>query len=161
MAEPKQLPKSSLEYVLRGLIPYTDANLKLTFRPYLFFRDLDKIAYAKKRSLQNAYYKALRDGLIEMDDENVPRLTKKGWRKVRPYSPKELGKNARLMVIFDIPEQEAWKRKHLWRLLRELKFQQIQKSVWASPYDHRELLAAEVKQYGLEEYVQVYEALRV
>jgi CRISPR-associated endonuclease Cas2 len=156
-----KLPKTTLEYLLLALVPYTEPNLKLAFRPSMFFNDLEKIARINKRTLQSAYTRAQKAGLIEFDEQRIPRLTTKGARRVQRFSAKHLGKHARLMVIFDIPEDESWKRQRLRRLLRELDFQQIQKSVWASEYDHRELLLAEVKEYRLESYIQIYESARI
>lgn len=157
----KRLPNSTLEYVLEGLLPYTEANIKLTFKPGLFFDDLEKISRAGRRTIRNAYYRAQRAGLVELDGQGIPRLTDKGQRRARPFVAQRLSRQARLMVIFDIPEEEAWKRKRLRAVLRELRFEPIQKSVWISQYDHRKLIAAEVKQYGLDKYVQIYEASKL
>jgi CRISPR-associated endonuclease Cas2 len=157
----KQLPKSSLEYVLLALVPYTEPNLKLVFLPSRFFDDLEKISRAKRRTLQDAYYRAQREGLVNNDGKSSPSLTGKGQRRVAKFNARHLGKEARLMVIFDIPEREAWKRRRLRALLRELKFQQIQKSVWASEYDYRKELQLEVTDTGLANFVQIYEAVRI
>ena len=33
-----KLPDSALKYILKGLlVPYSEANLKLSFKPHLFF----------------------------------------------------------------------------------------------------------------------------
>lgn len=156
----KELPNSCLRYILEGLIPYTKANMKLTFRPHQFFNDLEKISKRKERSLRNAFYKATKQGFIEAGDDGIPRLTKKGRAAIKPYRPKIL-KNAKLMVIFDIPEIASWKRRHIRLLLKELSFQQIQKSVWESEYDHREYLTAEIRNLKLENCIKVYEAVPI
>lgn len=156
-----KLPESSLRYVLEGLVPYTEANLKLAFKPHAFFNDLERISQRKRRTLQNAYYKAQKDGLLVMDAAGVPRLTDKGRAKIAPYKPRALGKQARLVVIFDVPEIDRWKRRHLRLLLRELSFRQVQKSVWESKYDYRDYLKSEIIHLGLQEAIIVYEALPV
>lgn len=148
-------------YVLQALIPYTQANLKLSFKPNVFFNDLEKIAATKRRTLQNAYYRAQSTGLIALDSSDVPRLTEKGQREVRRYNARHLGPHGRLMVIFDIPETEKWKRQRLRRLLKELNFTLVQKSVWVSEYDHRELLMAEREQSNLQDCMQIFEAVRL
>lgn len=38
------------------------------------------------------------------------------------------------VLIFDIPEKEKGKREYLRKKLRELKFKQLQESVWITPY---------------------------
>lgn len=153
---------TALIYILKGLlVPYSDANIKLSFKPNLFFNDLERISNNKKQTIRNAYYKAIKHGLIEIGSDEVPRLTDKGRRKIKPYKPKYLGKAAKLIVIFDIPETEGYKRRHLRLLLRELSFEQIQKSVWGSSYDHRKYLKAEILEYGLDSYVEVYESRKI
>jgi DNA-binding transcriptional regulator PaaX len=156
-----KLPKTTLEYLLIALIPYSRPNLKLVFTPRHFFTDLEKIRKVKRANARNAYYRSLKKGLIEIGPDNLPRLTLKGRQKIQPFVAKKLGRNAKLMVIFDIPESEAWKRRHLRLLLKELRFQQMQKSVWMSDYDHREILRSEIKEYHLEDYVQIYEAAAI
>lgn len=158
---PNELPKSSVAYLLQALIPYSRPNIKLTFDNKNFFNDLEKISQAKNNTLRNAYYRAQKNGLVEMDDQNIPRLTAKGWQKTRRFTARRLAKDVRLMVIFDIPEGESWKRQRLRRLLRELKFKQIQKSVWATEFDHRELLLAEIHEFDLQNYIEIYETARV
>lgn len=150
--------ESVLTYILSGLVPFSEANLKLLFKPNLFFDDIEKISRKRRQTIRNAYYKSIRDGLIIIDDEGIPRLTEKGRAKIVRYKPVKLSGDAKLLIIFDIPEAERSKRRHLRLLLKELKFTQIQKSVWSTPYDHRRYIKAEIKQYGLENYVKVYEA---
>jgi DNA-binding transcriptional regulator PaaX len=153
-----ELPDRALMYILQGLIPYTEANIKLTFKPNLFFNDLEKIAKRRKQTLRNAYYKAQKSGYIERGADGTPHLTAKGLKRLKRYRPERLDTSARLLVVFDIPEEEAWKRQRLRRLLRELRFVQLQKSVWESEFDHRDLLLAETRQYNLEQHVRIFEA---
>jgi CRISPR/Cas system-associated endoribonuclease Cas2 len=155
---PSKEQTSCLRYILKGLVPYTEANLKLTFKPGLFFRDLEKISGRKKRSFQNAYYQAIRQGMITFDTDGIPRLTDAGRRAIKPYQPAILPKPARLLVIFDIPEVDRWKRRQLRALLKELRFTRIQQSVWETTYDHREYLKEEIKRLGLKDSLIVYEA---
>ncbi len=46
-------------------------------------------------------------------------------------------------------------------LLRELRFTQVQKSVWQSEYDVLEYLVPELRRHNLQEYVQLYESAQV
>lgn len=151
--------RSTTHYILMSLIPYTESNLKLAFLPHRFFNDLEKLEYvkAKRPSIENAYYRAVRQGYISLDERKVPSLSKKGRRKVQPFIAEELV-GAKLLIIFDIPEMERAKRSHLRILLRELAFQQIQKSVWISNMDHRQYLRDEIRQNKLESFVQIFEA---
>ena len=151
----------STKFILKGFIPYTKANIALTYKPNQFFSQLEKISNLKERTLRSAYYRALKKGLIEMDDNKVPRLTPKGKRAVKKYSPSRLGKGASLLVTFDIPENQRHKRDHLRKLLHELDFKMIQQSVWSTEYDYRDYLAAEITEYGLGDSVIVYEASKL
>lgn len=155
--------RSSTHYVLSSLLPYAEANIKLVFRPSSFFNDLEKLDVhkAKRNTLISGYYRSIKDGLVATDDNGVPRLTEKGLAQLRRYEPKQLTGAASILVIFDIPEHERRLRQKLRTLLRELRFVQVQKSVWQTEYDVLEYLVSELKQQHLHEYVQVYESARV
>lgn len=169
-----ELSNSALKYVLDSLVPYTDANMKLSFSPSTFFADLEKIDWLKsmnkqksskyqsysKQSIKSAFYQAKRRSLITYKDD-MPHLTEKGRVALKPYSPRYLGAQSCIIVTFDIPEQERHKRKILRLLLKELKFEQIQQSVWRSQYDHIKLLQNEVRSLGIEQCVHIYESVRV
>lgn len=152
---------SALRYILEGLVPYTRTNLLLVYKPNRFFDELDKKSFRSRQTWRNAYWKAQKDGLIEFDDEGRPTLTQKGQQKLKPYKPVKFKNGAELMVIFDIPEDERRKRHHLRLLLRELKFKQVQKSVWVSSLDGRAYIRSEVEQYGLDDYVELFEVHRL
>lgn len=156
----KDLPDSTLKYILISLIPYSEPNLKLAFKPNLFFNDLEKISRRKRQTVRNTYYQALKKGFVELDDQQIPRLTEIGRAKLARYQPKKL-KNAQLMVVFDIPEAERAKRQRLRAVLREFHFEQVQKSVWVTDYDCKHYLATEIAQNKLKDHVIIYEALEL
>lgn len=151
--------KSTTHYILSGLIPYTEANIKLSFKPNLFFNDLEKLDRIKinKKAIKNSYYRAIKNGLIEFDNHKMPHLSEKGRLKLELYEPKKIA-NGLLMIIFDIPESEKAKRQQLRTILRQLRFNQVQKSVYVSRYESRNYLKAELKKYRINEYVKVFEA---
>ncbi len=148
-------------YVLKGLVPYTQENIKLSFKPSLFFKDLERISGKKPSSLKNAYYSAKQDGLIRFDDNGNPYLSEQAQQKISPLQSKKLGSGAHLMVIFDIPEAERYKRRQFRRLLQALSFTQIQKSVWESPEDHKNIIHEAISDMKLADYVVMYEALKI
>lgn len=153
--------KPTTKFVLEAFIPYSRANFAISFSPSLFFRELEKRSGYKKRSLESAYYRLVQKELIEIDDKGIPRLTERGLASVKTFKPIKLKHDAKLMVIFDIPEEERWKRTRLRTLLKELSFRQVQKSVWESRYDYREYLRAEIAEMQLQEYVAVYEVAQI
>lgn len=151
-------PAETTKFVLEAFVPYTKANLLLSFKPSLFFNELEKKSGRKRRSLESAYYRLIKKGLIELDDKGIPRLTPKGHRKAKIFKPERLQLGAQLIVIFDIPEEERRKRRRLRLVLQELSFRKVQQSVWVTEYDYREYLRAEIAEMDLQEYVRVYEA---
>lgn len=158
--------KSATHYMLAALLPYTEANLKFTFCPSHYSSDLAKLEYNKHKqnfsadTLRAAYYRAVKQGLITIDD-GYPRLTFKGRRRLNSYQPKIIKGDARLLITFDVPEHERFKRSKLRTVLREFKFKMIQKSVWETRYDCREYIETAITEYGLKNYVILFEAARV
>ena len=152
---------SSTAQILKAFIPYSRENSKLVYKPKLFFNNLEAKSKVKERTLRSAYYRSVKSGLIKLDDNGVPRLTDKGVSKIKVYKSTKLRKNSHLLISFDVPEAERFKRDHLRTLLRELSCTKIQQSLWATKYDHRPIIAAEIKEYGLENYVAIYEAVKL
>ena len=152
--------RSPLAYVLIALIPYSKPNMLLSFKPGQFFNELEKVSRYKRSTLKKAYDRGMAGRMIDHSSK-VPHLTKLGAKKVAPYVTARLEKQARLMVIFDVPETKANHRRELRMLLRELKFSQVQKSVWVTDFDYREVMIEAIKELGLIGCVEVYEAARL
>ena len=101
--------------------------------------------------------RARQQGLIEQIDNQL-RLTALGQRVARPYSAGKL-KNGKLMIIFDVPEDQAANRRQLRLLLRKWEFKQSQKSVWVSDYDHRDSIKEAIEELHLDGFVKLYECV--
>lgn len=159
----KPFADTALRYVLEALIPYSEANLQLVFKPNVFFNELKKRqdgrAYSRS-ALSKAYYRARQSKMVTIDTNGRPLVSELALQKLKPYEPQLLA-NSRLMVIFDIPEQQKHLRQQLRLLLRELKFVKIQQSVWGSDYDSRDILAQEIARLEIQHYVELFEAVRV
>lgn len=151
--------RSSLVYVLVALIPYSKPNLLLTFRPSQFFKELEKVSKYRRETLRDAYRRGVRSGYIKQVDEQ-PKLTSLGKRRAQPFVATKLAQNSRLMVIFDIPEQQAGLRQQFRGLLRQWQFEQVQKSVWLSEYDYREALIEAIGELNLVGCVEIHESAR-
>lgn len=152
--------RSALVYVLVALIPYSKPNLLLTYKPGLFFRELEKISRYKKATLEKAYYRGLQKKLIEHENK-IPRLTSLGQRKIAPFMASQLDGNVELMVIFDIPEDRAQDRRILRSLLRAWDFKPVQKSVWTTKFDYRKVLIEAINELDLEGFVEIHESARL
>lgn len=157
---------SATHHVLKGLIPYTDSNLKLAYKPNLFFNELDKKLSKGKKStpklnnIKNAFKRSVNRGLITIDETGVPRLTKKGRRALAPFEAKII-KNAQLMVIFDIPEVKRWQRDKFRIVLKEFQFKQIQRSVWLTKLDCAYYIKLEIENLQLENDIKLYESKEI
>lgn len=133
----------------------------LAFKPNLFFNELERISGYSRKTLHDTYYKAKKSGLVSHGTSAVPQLTLSGRQYVEPFVAQHLPRGARLMVIFDVPEAEAARRRQFRTVLRQLDFEQIQQSVWMSAYDHRQLIEDVAQELDLQDCVQTYEALRL
>ena len=155
---PRQM--SALIFVLKGLIPYTRENMMLAFKPNAFFNELEKISRYKKWTLQKAYYQAQKEKLIQKQAD-VLRLTAAGKKIVRPFIAEKLPEGAKLMVIFDIPEDKSTLRARFRRVLNEWGFKQVQKSVWVTSYDQKEPVKELVAELELDQYVELFECASI
>lgn len=149
--------KSALTFVLLALIPYSRPNMLLAFKPNQFFNELEKISKYKRHTLEQAASRALEQGLIKKNNNQLLRLTELGQIRVLPYTAQKLPKNGKLMLIFDIPEDQKVARQRLRRLLKKWKFSQVQKSVWTTEYDYIEAINEAINALEIEDYVEVYE----
>jgi CRISPR-associated endonuclease Cas2 len=146
--------------VLKAFMPYSRQNLALAFKPNYFFNELEKNSNFRKQTIKRAWETAISNDFITEVDGKF-RMTAIGLRYTRPFTAKKLDKDVRLMVVFDIPESRASDRRKLRWLLKKWEFDMIQKSVWTSRYDHKNLIQETVKEMGLTEFVQLYESARL
>ena len=137
--KPKE--KSAIIFILKALVPYTEANMMLAFKPSRFFTELERISEYKRRSLENAFYQAQRQEFIKFKlqkDLKILEITKNGQRLIRPFVAEKFSRGGKLMIVFDIPEEMSASRNRLRRVLKSWNFYQVQKSVWVTEYDHRQ-----------------------
>lgn len=154
-------PKTAREFILRGLfLPLSHENVLLTYKPSQFFYELSRVSHYSEKTLRTSMSRARKDGLIILEDK-IPKLTEKGMKKARPFVAKKLGKNARLLVAFDIPESRTAMRQEFRTLLKQLDFTYVQQSVWVTEYDHRKILREALEELELEDCVVVYEAAQL
>lgn len=143
--------------MLQALVPYSRANLKFSFARKSFYNDLAKISRSNAGVTKTTYYRALRNELIYVDEDGIPRLSKKGKKRLDLFQAQNLKGEGQLMIIFDIPEKLKAKRQQLRALLRELYFVQSQKSVWITDRDCKKYLTAGIQELGLSKYIKLYE----
>lgn len=152
--------QTATQFILRSLIPYTRENLLLSFSPNRFFNELEKTSKYNRNTIKTTYYRAKQHGYLVYDD-NFMWLTYEGLRIAQPYKAKKLKGNGQLLLIFDIPDQYQTKRDKLRRLLKSWDFEHVQKSVWATSKDYKKVIIKTLKEFALEEYVELYESARI
>lgn len=149
-----------MTFVIRSLMPYTKENLLLAFSPNRFFNELEKTSNYTKNTIRSSYYRAKQQGYIA-NDKNFIKITNEGLTIVRPFRAKKLKGNSRLMLIFDIPEQQLAKRNKLRRLVKSWDFKQVQKSVWITDRDYEDVVISSLKELGLKKCVELHESVRI
>ena len=152
--------QSALVFVLKGLIPYTKENLLLSFSPNRFFNELEKVSGYEKNTLKIAYQRAGKSGYTKTSGNRI-RLTNKGLVYVQPFVATKLKNEAQLMIIFDIPEEFAYKRRLLRELLKTWSFRQIQKSVWVSNMDHRGAIKIAANELEIKPFIEIFEVAKL
>lgn len=148
-------PKTVTEYLLWSLVPYTDPNLKLVFKPVRFYDDLERIYAVNKTTLRATMGRALSNGLVERVG-GVPMLTDAGMRRIQPLLASRHQRNSVILVVFDIPEDLAHKRRQLRRGLKAAGFIQVQKSVWQTKNNLEDYAKGLAKDLRLQQYVQFF-----
>jgi len=151
---------SATTYLLLALLPYTEPNMKLVFKPNQFFDDLDNLTDHSKSNMQIAFGRAVNKGWVQIDDENQVKLSLEARQSIEPFIARKL-RGAKLMVIFDIPEEYADLRQKFRLILKHFEFEQIQQSVWMTNRDYREIITETINELDLSEYVELYEARKI
>jgi len=118
------------------------------FLTNLLFKSLHKRNYwndKERKKFYNTFYYLKRSGLLEVEEINKQiyvRLTEEGKKYAGNYQINEMSikepafwdKKWRV-IIFDVPHKHRIKREALRGKLKELRFSQLQKSVWVHPYE--------------------------
>lgn len=94
----------------------------------------------KKQSVSNAFYKSIKKGYIEKNNDFIKLLPSgrkyvenKKARLMTFYSPFEKTAAKNLIVMFDIPEGQKAEREWFRYQIREFGYEMIQRSVWVGP----------------------------
>ena len=163
MNKKKSLSKIALlvlEKAVDGYVRLEDFANNPGFYAYGHERNLNKSALAK------ALKRLREEGLVDLisDKELALRLTDKGrskalWIKMRLEDEKWDGKWR--LVIWDIPEKRKKVRDLLRYQLKQLGFEKVQNSVWASKKNCTLILNEYIKKVGIEDWVKVMESSNV
>lgn len=130
-----------------------------------YFLNLDSRARKRQYAKYISYMK--RQGLISYgtkDYEHGIGLTKAGKKRIDQSNDKNMSikipakwdKKWRI-ILFDIPEDQKSNRDNLTKKLKNMRFVQLQRSVWVHPYDCREEIEHICKLYSVSRYVTYIE----
>lgn len=142
-------------------------------------RAFRKIECEQERRLRERYFNMLlklkRDGLIYEVRRNkrkrLFRITRKGRIKLALLSrvitalpslvfyKKEKGERV-VIVVFDIPEKERVKRDWLRRVLQEMSFSMIQRSVWMGKVKLPKNFFDDLLSLKIVQYVEIFEVTK-
>ncbi len=139
-------------YVLRTLPrALRDVNREHLYRCVKEFRNKKLVSYHEDR-----------DGIITLV------LSKEGERHAIIYSLESLSITKPLrwdkrwrLVIFDIPEKKRTARDALREKLRELKFYELQHSVWVHPYSCEKEVEFIIEVFDIRPYVRYLETTQL
>jgi DNA-binding transcriptional regulator PaaX len=121
--------------------------------------------YSNKQ-LRNAFYNLRRQNLVEIiqekDNKIKIRLTNKGQVRIKEFSadiltisrPKKWDGKWRIL-IFDIPNKFTKAREALRRKLKDLRFYQLQKSVWIYPYPCEDEILFIAHVFQIEPFIEI------
>jgi len=109
--------------------------------------------YLKNRKFIKYINKGNARGVIFLE-RGDQRLIQINARVERMQRKKKLSTEEWIMVFFDIPEKLKSKRNTLRRRLKELEFQQLQKSIWITQYDIVDFLKKELKELQVNSFVK-------
>lgn len=154
-----------------GIFEYGDLVIENIHQPGLAFRygleNAIEIRDSKEKALQKRELRRLEERRLVKIDKTaklyVVRLSDDGLlevlrQKINQAYPLPDGRDC--IVVFDIPESKRKLRDGLRRLLKDVGFFCIQRSVWMSPFDAGEAFAEFFRFVGNEDWVRVYTGIR-
>jgi DNA-binding transcriptional regulator PaaX len=125
----------------------------LSYKPSLFFSELNKQTGSPTKSLQNMISRGIREGYI-IRDIGVPILTKKGERRLEVIREGvQMEEGNYYIVVYDIPQSKDYQRRQLSYELKALGFKQYQKSFWISDYNYEHSVLDIAKELHVAQYI--------
>ena len=125
-----------------------------------------------RKNYRNLLYKLEKDGLViqkKRDDKRILVVTKRGLIKLfalrkkgnKTFSPpsryvSEKSENI-IIVSFDVPEKERWKRDWLRGVLDHLGLKRIQRSLCVGKIKIPREFLEDIKKFGMLDWVEIFE----
>ena len=121
----------------------------------------------KKNKLYPTFYNLKRSGYLSEAKKGEYILTGKAKEKIDKLKFKKINKlnkfrdNKMLLVLFDIPETRKRDRDQFRRVLKELDFIQLQKSIWLTNKDSVKEVVNVIKSLKIDNYVEMLKINKV
>lgn len=132
----------------------------------LLFENVSKKHGGSKTHFSRKLYDLKKNGFIITNGRQV-NLTRKGRKRIDIGRIEQLRWETKKqdgfyrLVMFDIPEKRRGARDVLRNKLQEFECQQIQKSVYATPYCCEEIMKELVKLLHVENFVRIVKAVHL
>ncbi|MBI2623413.1 MAG: hypothetical protein HYW65_02445 [Candidatus Liptonbacteria bacterium] len=145
---------------------------KRELRRRIYAREHKEYFYEERRKIERRFYSLLqwleRDGIVVRKGKKKLSLTSRGFvylknlrsKRERAVPSREYPvhkSDTLIMVAFDIPEREKWKRRWFREVLRNLGFVFLQKSLWIGKVKIPEELLEDIVRLGLVGSVEIFE----
>jgi phenylacetic acid degradation operon negative regulatory protein len=153
---------STLEYLLLAFVPFSGPNTDLLYRRGRFMRKISGMTGSSVNSIESTITRAKKNGYLEEVEEKGReglKITNKGRVKILKLlisDKKEKWDDQWRIIVFDIPENKRKTRDNFRRILKELRFKKMQRSVWICPYDRTEELEMVIDELYIRPYIQYF-----
>jgi DNA-binding transcriptional regulator PaaX len=131
----------------------------------LFLISKENTSYQNTKLLSRRVYQTLHylnsNGMVKISGNGQIALTRAGAQRLARLGPAiEIKKNKVWdkffrIVAFDIPLAHRKKAEAFRRMLKELKFLQLQRSLWVYPYECEREIMQIAHHHGLEAYITI------
>lgn len=148
--------KKAKNFISKGTTNYySPKNFEDKQRLYSLISRLKKQGFIKKvKNERSEYWQITTKG-----KEKLKQIRKSNTQSILPNYKKE--KSDRMMVVvFDIPEKDRWKRKWLRTILISLDFSFLQQSVWVGQNRIPEEFIEDLNKRGMLSYVHIFEVVK-
>ncbi len=139
---------------------------RFIFGDTISFKDKEK--FQERQKIKRALYKLKKQKSLEtkkVGDKILYKLTTKGLHQVLlskiKMQTKTLSNNQYCLICFDIPESARYLRRALRRILKNMQFKQLQKSVWYTNKDIFDLLTLYIQNLQASDWIKVVLASKI
>ena len=156
MKNTKEKIKSATLIILEILVNAPFAVGHAFLDPHGIYETIELNGYKINRIPEKIKYLE-RKGYITINERNRSiEITHKGSIKLLENSIDKNSDGRWRFLSFDIPEEKRATRNRFRRLIKKIGFKQVQKSLWACPYNKADQIETTIRYLCLEKYVAYF-----